>query len=373
MRCLRLYLRGGEFTSRGIMAITKRARRWVSLTFAWAFLSCLTVTPAALAQSMQQKEGTCCGAKPRAKREEKSPTAAQAARFTARAEALLGTEPARKGAWGLLIVDEKSGETLYEQNADKYFVPASNLKLFTTALALAKLGPDYRFRTTLESHGTLSAEGALTGDLILVGRGDPNLSNRKFPFELKEEFDGPPEKALAELAGALVAKGVKEISGDGVGGASYFPRERYPGGWEIDDMVWQYGAAISAIVVDDNTVTLTLTPGERAGDPGLSAMGPATPDFTVENDVVRSGAEVKGDLPLTREPGTNLVVVRGTLPAKTAPRKLVLAIEEPAQHAATLLAALLADRGVKIAGKARAVHVAETTAATAPPLTTLAA
>jgi serine-type D-Ala-D-Ala carboxypeptidase/endopeptidase (penicillin-binding protein 4) len=354
------------------MAITKRSRRWVSLTFAWAFLSCLTVTPAALAQSMQQKEGTCCGAKPRPKREEKSPTAAQVARFTARAEALLGAGPASKGAWGLLIVDEKSGETLYARNADKYFVPASNLKLFTTALALAKLGPDYRFRTTLETHGTLSPEGLLTGDLILVGRGDPNLSNRKFPFVLKEEFDGPPEKALAELADALVAKGVKEISGDLVGDDSYFPRERYPSGWEIDDMVWQYGAAISAIVVDDNTVTLTLTPGERAGDPVLSAMAPATPDFTIENDVVTSAAQVKADLTLTREPGTNLVVVRGTLPAKTAPRKLVLAVEEPAQHAATLLTALLADRGVKIAGKARAVHVMEESAATAPPRTVLA-
>src|SRR6266478_6784314 len=234
MRCLRLYLPGGEFTSRGIMATRKRMGRWVSGAFAWAFLSCLNVTPTVLAQSPQQKEGTCCGAKPRAKREEKSSAAAQVARFTARAEALLGTEPARKGAWGLLIVDEKSGETLYEQNADKYFVPASNLKLFTTALALAKLGPDYRFHTTLETQGTISSAGVLNGDVMLVGRGDPNLSNRKFPYELKEEFDGPPEKALVGLADALVARGVKEISGDVIGDDSYFPRERYPNGWEID-------------------------------------------------------------------------------------------------------------------------------------------
>src|SRR6266481_3313456 len=370
MRCLRLYLRGGEFTSRGIMATRKRMGRWVSVTFAWAFLSCLTVRQAALAQSMQQKEGTCCGAKPRAKREEKSPTAAQAARFTARAEALLGTEPARKGAWGLLIVDEKSGETLYEQNADKYFVPASNLKLFTTALALAKLGPDYRFRTTLESHGTLSAEGALTGDLILVGRGDPNLSNRKFPFELKEEFDGPPEKALAELADALVAKGVKEIAGDVVGDDSYFPHEAYPNGWEIDDMVWEYGAAVSAIVVDDNTVALTLTPGESAGTPVQATVAPATPDFTVQNDVVTSAAETKSDLTLTREPTSKVVVIRGTMPAHSAPRKLVLAIHDPAEHAAALLARLLAERGAKVVGTARSRHIPD--AAGAAPRAVLA-
>jgi D-alanyl-D-alanine carboxypeptidase/D-alanyl-D-alanine-endopeptidase (penicillin-binding protein 4) len=230
------------------------------------------------------------------------------------------------------------------------------MKLFTTALALAKLGPEYRFHTTLETRGTISSEGVLGGDLALVGRGDPNLSNRKFPYELKEEFDGPPEKALVELADAVVAKGVKEISGDVVGDDSYFPRERYPNGWEIDDMVWEYGAAISAIVLDDNTVALTLSPGEQTGNPVQGTVTPATSDFTVENDMVTSAADVKPDLTLTREPGANIVVVKGSLPAKSAPRKLVLAIEEPAQHAAATLKRLLEERGIKVTGVARARH-----------------
>jgi D-alanyl-D-alanine carboxypeptidase/D-alanyl-D-alanine-endopeptidase (penicillin-binding protein 4) len=303
------------------------------------------------AQTKAKTEAACCSAKKPDAGAKKA-----AAKFAARAEALLGTAPASKGEWGLLIVDAESGETLYEQNADKYFVPASNMKLFTTALALAKLGPEYRFHTTLETRGAISSEGVLGGDLALVGRGDPNLSNRKFPYELKEEFDGPPERALAELADALVGKGVKEISGDIIGDDSYFPRERYPNGWEIDDIVWEYGAAISAIVVDDNTVALTLTPGEQAGNAVQAAMTPATPDFTLENDVTTSAAEVKSDLTLTREPGANLVVVKGSLPAKSAPRKLILAIEEPALHAAALLKRLLEERGVKVAGIARARH-----------------
>lgn len=231
------------------------------------------------------------------------------------------------------------------------------MKLFTTAFALAKLGPDYRVHTTLETRGALSPDGVLAGDLFLVGRGDPNLSNRKFPYELKEEFEGPPEKTLAELADALLARGLKEISGDIVGDDSYFPRERYPNGWEIDDMVWEYGAAISAIAVDDNTVTATLTPGERAGDPVPATVAPLTADFSLRNDVLTSAPQEKPDLTLTREPGANLVAVRGTLPAGSGPRKLVLAIEEPAQHAANLLAGLLADRGIKINGKPRAIHV----------------
>lgn len=282
--------------------------------------------------------------------------ATAAGRFAERAEKLVQAAPVDKGEWGVLIADAATGETLYEKNADKYFVPASNMKLLTTALALDTLGPDYRFRTTIETNGTLAADGKLSGDLILVGRGDPNLSNRKFPFDAKEEFDGPPEKALAELADGVVARGVKEISGDIVGDDSYFPRERYPDGWEIDDIVWEYGAAISAIVVDDNTVTLTLTPGEKAGDLVQTAVEPPAQEFVVKNEVTTAGAKEKPDLRLTREPGADTVVVSGTLPAKSSPHKLVLAIQEPAQHAATLLAELLGERGVKLDGKIGARH-----------------
>src|SRR5271156_3559638 len=85
--------------------------------------------------------------------------------FASKAESLIGVSPVNRGEWGLLVVDSVTGETLYERNADSYFVPASNMKLLTTALALDKLGPDFRFRTTLETNGTLSSSGLLTGDL----------------------------------------------------------------------------------------------------------------------------------------------------------------------------------------------------------------
>jgi serine-type D-Ala-D-Ala carboxypeptidase/endopeptidase (penicillin-binding protein 4) len=334
----------------------KGVRESSMLILACGIVLCSMAVPNGLSQTNQTARAVCCSTNTR-----KARAQAQAAanRFAARADVVLAAPPISKGEWGLLIVDAATGETLYELNANKYFVPASNMKLFTTALALAKLGPDYRFRTTLETRGTLSPEGTLAGDLILVGRGDPNLSNRKFPYELKEEFDGPPERVLTELADALVAKRVKEITGDVVADDSYFPREIYPDGWEIGDMVWEYGAAISAIVVDDNTVTLTLTPGDRASDPVQAVLGPPTPDFQVENDVVTSAAEVKPDLTLTREPGSKLVVARGTLPAKSTPRKLVLALHEPAEHAAALLARLLAERNVKITGTSRAQHTSE--------------
>ncbi len=327
------------------MGIGRDKRKYLPAIWIAVVYGMILQLPEAQAQKSQSIQRTTRPAEP----------GTATSRFAKRVDALLGAEPASKGEWGLLIADAETGETLFEENAAKYFVPASNMKLLTTALALAKLGPEYRFHTTLESRGAITPEGELTADLVLVGRGDPNLSNRKLPFNLKEEFDGPPEKILADLADQLVSKGVKSISGDIVGDDSYFPRERYPNGWEIDDMVWEYGAAISALVVNDNTATLTLTPG-LAGDAVQAVVVPRTTDFMVDNRVVTSAANVKADLTLTREPGAHLVVVSGTLPERSAPRKLVLAIEEPALNAATLLKALLEERGVRIGGGLRARH-----------------
>jgi serine-type D-Ala-D-Ala carboxypeptidase/endopeptidase (penicillin-binding protein 4) len=305
-------------------------------------------------------QGKCCASTARDGKPGGEQTAAKlsaAELFAARARIILESGQPAKGEWGLLIADGGTGQVLYEENADKYFVPASNMKLFTTALALAKLRPDFRFRTTIEATAEPGTNGKLAGPLYLVGRGDPNLSNRKFPYMLKEEFDGPPEKVIAELANAIAAKGIKEISGDIVGDESYFPRERYPNGWEIDDMVWEYGAAISAIVVDDNTVQLTLTAGEKAGDKVNAVVSPDAPEFTVDNQVITSAAGVKADLTLKREPGSNVVTVLGTLPAKSTPRKLTLAIQEPALHAAAMLKRLLQDRGIKVDGTARTLSL----------------
>ena len=331
---------------------------WIA-TFACGLLCAGGLLAAERGQSKPASAGASSA--PATAKASKPRLSAAGKKFSERADALLAPPSVSKGEWGLLITDAETGDTLYELNADKYFVPASNMKLFTTALALAKLGPEYRFRTTLETRGTVSPQGTLTGDLFLVGRGDPNLSNRKFPYNLKEEFDGAPEKMLAELADALLAKGIKEIAGDVIGDDSYFPREPYPSGWEIDDMVWEYGAAVSAIVVDDNTTSLTLTAGDSAGAPAQVVVAPATPDFIVQNDVVTSAAETKSDLTLTREPDSKLVVIRGTMPAHSTPRKLVLAIHDPAKHAAALLTRLLVERGVKISGVPRSMHIAEPT------------
>jgi len=194
-------------------------------------------------------------------------------RFRQRAEAALSAAGPDKGAWGVLVTDAATGEVLYARNADAYFMPASNAKLFTTALALATLGPDYRVRTTVASGGTLDPNGVLIGDLVLIGRGDANLSNRKFPYDRKEEREGQPEKVLDEFAAAVAARGVQEISGDVVADDSMFQHEKFPSGWLVDDILWSYGAAVSAVAVNDNTFSLALRPGANEGEPARYEQG----------------------------------------------------------------------------------------------------
>jgi serine-type D-Ala-D-Ala carboxypeptidase/endopeptidase (penicillin-binding protein 4) len=316
-----------------------------------AVLSTLFAPPSTAQE--QSKKVICCDGPGQSIGEAFDTSSEGARKFRDRASGILnGSQPA-KGTWGILVVDAKDGHLLFAENADHYFVPASNMKLFTTALALATLGPDFKFKTTIEARSPVGPDGKLEGSLYLVGRGDPNLSNRKFPFEGKEEFDGQPEKVIAELASQVVANGVRDIGGDIIGDDSYFPSERYPSGWEIDDMVWEFGAAVSTIIVNDNTVTLTLVPGDAAGAVVQSELSPMTGDFRINNLVVTSAAGVKADLTLKREPGSNTVTVFGTLPANSKPKKLLLAVQDPAVHAAQLLKRILEEKGVVVRGVAR--------------------
>ena len=194
--------------------------------------------------------------------------------LTERIAAILSAPDLARGFWGIEVVSLATGKTLYAQNADKLFTPASNTKLFTTAAALALIGPDYKFRTTVETTGTLDRYGRLNGDLVLVGHGDPNLSGRELPYDLKTQRNDDPIQALESLADALVQKGVKFIDGDIVADDSYFAFERYGEGWSQDDLVWADGAPVSALTINDNVVFVNILPADRAGEKAFVSFTP---------------------------------------------------------------------------------------------------
>jgi D-alanyl-D-alanine carboxypeptidase/D-alanyl-D-alanine-endopeptidase (penicillin-binding protein 4) len=281
------------------------------------------------------------------------------AAFRAKVEKILGATDVNRGYWGMLVEDADSGEVLYSLNADRYFLPASNAKLFTAALTLATLGSDYCFHTTVESRARADSEGVLAGDLVLVGRGDPNLSNRVFPFAKKAERDGPPEKILAELADAVAARGVKKITGDVIGDDSYFAGGAYPSGWAIDDMLWSYGVPVSALEVNDGVFFLELQAGDAAGAPTTYTIAPSTNIYQIRNEVVTGPKGSPQKLSVEREPGSTSVIVRGSMPVGAQPHSMGIAIDRPAEFAAALLKNLLEARGVVIEGRARARHTGD--------------
>ncbi|MBZ5696757.1 MAG: D-alanyl-D-alanine carboxypeptidase/D-alanyl-D-alanine-endopeptidase [Acidobacteriia bacterium] len=290
------------------------------------------------------------------------------ARFRARVETALAETQAEKGHWGILVADRDTGATLYELNADHLFTPASNAKIFTTAFTLATLGGDYRFHTTLESKAALGDGGRLAADLILAGRGDPDLSNRKFPYAGKPERDGPAEKILAELADKAVAKGLKEVDGDIVADDSYIPFDPYPAGWSVGDLFFTFGAPVSAIAFNENTIAVEVRPGARVGDPATIVTAPEAALDTFAHEIKTGAADAKSDFAVVRQPGMNFLLLRGTIGLGHTPIKLDLAMTAPAETAAAALKQLLEARGVHVTGATRVQHAPppETTAAGEP-------
>lgn len=179
-------------------------------------------------------------------------------------ERALDTPAFASAFWAVEVRSLQSGRVLYERNARKNMMPASSMKLLTTAAALDAFGPELRLRTSLETAGRLDALGRVLGDVYLVGRGDPLLARR-----------GPDGRSgFDTLADALRDAGVKRIEGRLVGHEGLF-RDRRGEDWEWSDLVWCYGAEVSALSWNDNCADLRVVPGERPWTPWRSNVGPS--------------------------------------------------------------------------------------------------
>jgi D-alanyl-D-alanine carboxypeptidase/D-alanyl-D-alanine-endopeptidase (penicillin-binding protein 4) len=244
--------------------------------------------------------------------------------------------------WGIEVTSLRTGRVLYERNADKSMKPASTLKLVATATALDLYGPDARIRTTVETGGRLDGLGRILGDVYLVGRGDPNLSGRF--------HEGRVTADLEELAEALRTAGVKRVEGRLIGHEGLFKGERRGEDWAWGDLVWWFGAEVSALAFNDNSADLKVTPGERAGDPLLVERNPRSAYYSVVSTATTAAADSARELRLERDPGSNVIRLSGTLPLGGTPWENSVALEDPARYAATVFAEVLESRGIVVAG-----------------------
>ncbi|MGA3210670.1 MAG: D-alanyl-D-alanine carboxypeptidase/D-alanyl-D-alanine-endopeptidase, partial [Terriglobales bacterium] len=276
-----------------------------------------------------------------------------------RIEQILADPQVAHAMWGVEAVSLSSGQKIYSLNADKLFAPASNTKLFTTAAALALIGPDYRFRTTVEANSVVDKRGRLAGDLILVGRGDPNLSSRVLPYRLHTQRTDPPGgiHALDELADQLVQKGLKYVDGDVVADDSYYVFERYGEGWTQDDLMWEWGAPVSALTINDNVLFVNILPADRPGEHAFVNISPYAEYYRLDNRIVTTPAGTgPRKIFINREPGSSEVAMWGTIPADDNGANEQLAIDDPAEFAAHLFRSMLEKRGIVVYGRARAHH-----------------
>jgi D-alanyl-D-alanine carboxypeptidase/D-alanyl-D-alanine-endopeptidase (penicillin-binding protein 4) len=272
-------------------------------------------------------------------------------------EQILSDPDVARGFWGVEVVSLDTGKHLFALNENKLFTPASNTKLFTTAAVLALIGPDYRFKTSIESLGTIDKYGRLNSDLVVVGRGDPNLSGRTLPYNLHTERKAPPIQVLIDLADQLVAKGLKYVDGDVVADDSYYVFERYGEGWSQDDLVWEWGAPVSALTINDNVLFVNIMPADRPGERAFLNITPYPEYYRIDNRVMTTP---QGTGPrkiyINREPGSNQITFWGNMPQDDAGAGESLAIEDPADFTAKLFRALLEQRGVTIYGRPRTRH-----------------
>ena len=277
-------------------------------------------------------------------------------------DALLADPAVARAHWGIKVT-AMDGASIYSLNEGQLFQPASNAKLFTTAAALALLGAGTTFETKVIAKGSFDGAEKLTGDLVLVGGGDANLSGREIPYvapALRPKPAPPAAPALRyleEMADQVAKTGLKVVNGDVVGDDTLFPWEPYAEDWAIDDAVWGYGAPVSALSINDNQLKVTVTPGSTAGKPAMVTVDPAVLYYTLDVSGLVTGAAKSGShIQMERALGSKVLRVYGSVAIDAQPDEEEVAIQDPAEYAALALKAMLEARGIVVTGIARAEH-----------------
>ena len=257
--------------------------------------------------------------------------------------ARLSRPDVRRGRIGIKAVSLSTGRVLYEENAEQYFMPASNMKNFTVAAALERLTPDFRFITTVLAPQKPAADGTVTGDLTIVGRGDVSFAAA---FNGGDYF-----KALDALADKIVAAGVKRVTGGLIGDESYFRGSPLPMGWEWDDLQWYYGAEVSALPINDNVIEVSISPGP-VGYPCTVRIGPFNPVVRITNLCTTGRAGSRRTLGVNKTLGQNALTITGSLPAGDGFSEPI-AVSHPAEMFISLLKQRLEAKGLSFGGRAR--------------------
>jgi D-alanyl-D-alanine carboxypeptidase/D-alanyl-D-alanine-endopeptidase (penicillin-binding protein 4) len=347
-------------TQRALAQTPQRERR--------VALPAQTTTPATTSRASSPAQTPAPQATPEAQPTPAVPATRTLEVLRARISDVLARPELAPAHFSIKVVSLDTGVLVFEQDAAKMMTPASNMKLYTVATALDRLGPDFRFVTSVYANAKPDEKGRIKGDLVIYGRGDPSFATR---------FAGGGDyfKGIEELAAHIVAAGVKRVDGNLVGDESYFTGSSLGAGWEWDDLQWYYGAPVSALTINDNAVDIFVKPGASEGASAVVTAGPAFTGFplvfggatdeqtlsrdasplAIVNRVVTSARGARRDINVERPLGQAYVEVSGTIPVGDAGWTDSITTPRPALMFAAMLRAALERQGVQIRGRTQSL------------------
>ena len=252
------------------------------------------------------------------------------------------TARTRSGDWGVMVTSLSRGDTLYAQNAGEQMMPASTMKLLTSAIAFDRFGPNYQFSTDALRDGPVGPDGTLSGNIYLRGDGDPALSGKFLP--------GGPSAPMNRLADLVVSKGIKHITGSVIGDATGFDDQKIPEGWLSRYLQASYAARVSALTLNENLVAVSVTP-TAPGKPAIVTLEPSTSAIPLVANVrtVAGGGARLG----FRKQGNGTITANGSIGSRTGTRKYVYVVEDPPSFATGAFRNALIARGIKVDGDIR--------------------
>jgi D-alanyl-D-alanine carboxypeptidase/D-alanyl-D-alanine-endopeptidase (penicillin-binding protein 4) len=245
----------------------------------------------------------------------------------------------RSGKFGVMVVSLTRGDTLFALNAGEMMQPASTMKLFSTAVALDRFGPEYSFSTDVLRDAPIGSDGTVAGNIYLRADGDPSISSR---------FYKDPNLPMATLARSVAAAGVKRVKGDLVYDATAFDDQRIPDGWKTTYLGAAYAARVSALSLNENVVWVVVQP---AGKTAVVSLEPATTTIPLRSKVRVVGG--RGGRITARRAADGGIDVSGSIGSQSRPLRYSLVVDDPALCPAGALRAALQGVGVTVDGAVR--------------------
>ncbi len=243
----------------------------------------------------------------------------------------------------IYAVDTKTNRVLLEENSEEAFVPASCMKVVTTAAALSLLGPDIQFETHLQYDGLIASDGTLHGNIYIHGGGDPCLGSSRISPSLSWQDQ------IHVWILAIQNLGVKKIEGRIIGDTSKWEKFGAIPSWEWEDIGNYYGAGAYALSFHENLYTLSFQPGKEVGDETeIIRVDPNIPKMKIQNEV-KTGPAGSGDLAsIYGAEFSNERLARGTIPFGVEEFSIKGSIPNPHLATACLLSNALKDAKIPV-------------------------